>query len=152
MNRRKQPNLKEKLAACLLQLLEHRDGRWQTKIDRAWAKDKTPEEIIARFECDHYPMSVFMGGTNHPTNLQWLTKEEHKEKTLGPDRILHNKLRKRKRAAKAPDKDDPFLVAGKRTFSLPELTERQKELKKIVYEQRKLKRKAWLRTLKGKKK
>lgn len=114
---RKQPNMSEKLAACLLQLLEFKDGKFLPIIDRMWAKGKTPAEIIACFECDHYPISVFMGGGNHPTNLQWLTNDEHLKKTNSLDRETHNKLRRNaKKKAKSPtlrlaDEKTNFTVA-----------------------------------------
>lgn len=131
--------MKEKLAAALLQLLEYKDGQFRPIIDRAWAKGKKPEEIIARFECDHYPISVMAGGDNHPTNMRWLTVEEHKEFTHGPQRIDRNKVRRRERAAK------PKTPAQEKR---EELTEANKEYRKIVYQQRKSKRKAWLNSLK----
>lgn len=138
---RKQPTMKEKLAAALLQLIEFRNGKWEPTIDRGWAKGKTPEEIIARFECDHYPISVFLGGTNHPTNLTWRTKEEHREKTDGHDAKVHAKIRRNK---KKQEKERQPMSEGER---------RRSEYAKVVYEERKRKRKAWLASLnRGKKK
>jgi hypothetical protein len=159
--KRKQPNMHEKLAACLLQLLEFRDGQFRPIIDRAWAKDKTPKEIIARFEVDHYPLSVMAGGTNHPTNLQWLTVEDHAAKTHGPDRVFHNKLRRKQKRDKNADCEDrktprqiqqEWAREVKQGLEKQELTEANKEYKKAVYAKRKAARKKWLAGIKGKKK
>ena len=130
-------------------------------IDRKWAKDKTAKEIIARFECDHYPMSVFMGGTNHPTNLQWLTVEDHAAKTHGPDRVFHNKLRRKNKRDKdevGEDRKTPKQVQQEWTREISkraekeELTESAKQYRKAVYAKRKAERKKWLAGMKGKKK
>jgi len=70
------PTLREKLAAALLQL---------NPALREWAKTRTTNDIIAMFECDHYPVPVAEGGTNHPTNLEMILVHEHREKTAKTD-------------------------------------------------------------------
>lgn len=84
--KRKAPNGAEKLAAALLQLVRATpEGKLEPVIDREWAKTKTPQEIIQAFECDHHPVPVALGGTNHPTNLQHTIKAEHRHKTAKKD-------------------------------------------------------------------
>jgi len=95
--KRQQPTKDEKLATALLQLLHFIDGKWQPIIDRESAKKLTAKEICGLLELDHYPISVFMGGSNHPTNMQWLTPEEHLKKTQSLDRETHNKVRRNKK-------------------------------------------------------
>jgi len=138
---RKTPNMTEKLAAALLQQLRFVDGQFRPIIDYKRAKTMTPEQIISEFECDHYPMSVFMGGTNHPSNLQWLTKEEHKHKTNSLDRETHNKVRRNaKKKAKAAVKKAEELDVAVETNATEwsdAAKERQRAYRKAVYDKRK---------------
>jgi hypothetical protein len=106
-------------------------------------------------------MSVFMGGTNHPTNLQWLTVEDHAAKTHGPDRVFHNKLRRKNKRDKdevGEDRKTPKQVQQEWTREISkraekeELTESAKQYRKAVYAKRKAERKKWLAGMKGKKK
>ena len=76
--RRKNPGMAEKLAAALLQI----GGVW---IPRDLAKELTPKQIIALFECDHDPIPVVHGGGNEPANLTWRIKADHREKTAKID-------------------------------------------------------------------
>lgn len=84
--KRKTPNGAEKLAAALLQIVRvGEDGKLVPVINRDWARDKTPQQIISAFEVDHHPVPVALGGTNHPTNLVHTIKAEHREKTHKKD-------------------------------------------------------------------
>lgn len=84
--KRKQPNLSEKLAAALLELkVADANGNLVPVVDYEEAKDMTPQQIIAHFECDHWPIPVHAGGGNHPTNLKWREKGEHRQKTSKRD-------------------------------------------------------------------
>lgn len=94
MTTRKSPNMTEKLAAAYLSLIEFKDGKWQPVIDRIAAKKMTAWEICSLFEIDHYPISVYMGGDNHPTNLTPMLKADHREKTNKVDAKTHAKLRR----------------------------------------------------------
>ena len=77
--KRKEPTSDEKLASEMLKRvrLDEATGKLVPLIDWEWAKDKTAREIIGLFELDHYPVPVALGGTNHPTNLQYMLKAEH---------------------------------------------------------------------------
>lgn len=94
MTNRKNPTTRQRLAAALLQLVRYRAGKWEAIIDYEEAKNLTADEIISRFELDHYPVSVKLGGSNHPTNLTWREKEEHREKTNKVDAKIHAKARR----------------------------------------------------------
>jgi len=87
--KRKAPNLREMLAAALLQL---------NPDLREWAKTKTPKQIIAMFHADHYPVRHADGGSTHPTNLVMRLIPEHLEKTR---KIDVPAVAKNKRLAKA---------------------------------------------------
>lgn len=80
-NRRKRISLTERYAAVICML---RDDSGKTLFDRDVAARLTAREIVAAFEYgrewDHYT-PLAMGGTNHPVNLQPLTKDEHLTKT-----------------------------------------------------------------------
>jgi hypothetical protein len=148
----------EKLAAALLQLMEvGPDGKLRRIVDEKWAKDKSAKEIIGLFECDHWPMSVFMGGGNNPQNLTWRTIEDHREKTKR-DAKFHAKVR---RKAKLEERPTPKRVAQDWTAAVTSgsgqcgkevLTEANKAYRKAVYAKRKAERKKWLASIKGKKK
>ena len=102
---RKPPNMTEKLAAALLQLMEvGPDGKLRRIVDEKWAKNKSAKEIISLFECDHWPMSVFMGGGNNPQNLTWRTVEDHREKTKR-DAKFHAKVRRKAREEAEKEKN-----------------------------------------------
>lgn len=98
MSSRKNPTTRQKLAAALLQLNRYRGGKWVPIIDYEEAKGMSADEIIARFELDHYPVSVKLGGSNHPTNLTWREREEHREKTNKIDAKIHKKARRFERS------------------------------------------------------
>lgn len=105
--KRRQPNSREKLAAVLLAL-----DYWIAKmfaisgvpsdllhlapylISYEEAKKLTADQIISRFEFDHYPVKVFdqaaisaagMFDINQPANLTVRHKREHREKTAKVD-------------------------------------------------------------------
>jgi hypothetical protein len=165
MTERKQPNMHEKLAAAYLSLVHFHEGRWQSVVDRMAAKDMTAQEICSLFEVDHYPISVFMGGTNHPTNLMPLLKADHRQKTYKKDALDHARVRRAEKAKvarlKAKHAKEVEEVMGDVCSELDmapaavkvRRTEANKAYAKLIYQQRKVKRKAWLATLnKGKKK
>ncbi|GAG39191.1 unnamed protein product, partial [marine sediment metagenome] len=103
----------EKLAAAYLSLVHFHEGKWCAVVDRMAAKDMTAKEICALFEVDHYPLSVFMGGTNHPTNLTPMLKADHREKTYKKDALDHARVRRRakKQAAELTKKADALTEA-----------------------------------------
>ena len=85
--------LKVKLACALLEV-----DRLRTMVDRHRgnpsaarliqyddAKTLTPEQIIARWHFDHYPIPHAEGGTDHPSNLTPRPAAEHREKTAHQD-------------------------------------------------------------------
>ena len=145
---RKQPNMTEKLASALLALVEFRNGEWRPTLDRIACKNLTAKEIIAEWEFDHYPISVSMGGNNHPTNLVPMLKEEHREKTANFDAKVHAKIR---RAEKRQLKEKRIQVTKSsgnvfEDLELPDakeqMTEANKAYRKLIYAERKRKRKA----------
>jgi len=83
--KRKQPTLREKIAACLIEL---------KLVDREWAKKKTAQEICDCVQWDHFPVPVALGGTNHPTNLQPLTIAAHQIKTDTYDKPTISKCKR----------------------------------------------------------
>lgn len=115
--KRKAPTMAEKLAAALLQLEWHRQlARNATFASlptmREDDKRQTTAQILARFECDHYPVKVVdeeaLGASgiphiNHPTNLMWRPKAEHREKTAKVDQPA---IAKTKRIVKSWHLDD----------------------------------------------
>lgn len=90
----KQPNMHEKLAAAYLALLEWSDHEFRPVLDRMACKSMTAKEICALFEIDHYPISRFMGGTNHPTNLVPMLVADHRQKTYKKDALDHARVRR----------------------------------------------------------
>lgn len=133
---RKQPNMMEKLAAAYLSLMEFREGQWRAVLDRIECKSLSAKEICGLFEIDHYPISVFMGGDNHPTNLVPMLKEDHREKTDKIDAKTHAKIRRAEKKAKAPK-----LRVDESDWK-EEATEANKAYRKLIYAERKRKRKA----------
>ena len=92
--KRKPPTLSEKLAAALMQLSTYakRDGRMVLVpiVDREAIKAiddpaKAADAVLAMFECDHDPIPVALGGTNHPANLTHRIKAGHRDKTAKKD-------------------------------------------------------------------
>ena len=92
--KRKPPTLSEKLAAALMQLSTYaeRDGRMVLVpiVDREAIKAiddpaKAADSVRAMFECDHDPIPVALGGTNHPANLTHRIKAGHRHKTAKKD-------------------------------------------------------------------
>lgn len=99
------------------------------------AKLLTPDQIIALFEFDHYPIPHAEGGPDEPWNLDPVFKPVHREKTAKVDipTIAKGKRLRRKEgehtaamAAKEPGKPRqrkgtikgrPFNSKGKRPFS-----------------------------------
>ena len=86
---RKDPSLKIKLAAALLQMKRCErtlaGERWTLIIPHEEAKTMTADEIIARFQFDHYPIYHTDGGPDEPWNLTPTPTPEHREKTAKID-------------------------------------------------------------------
>jgi len=83
MSRRKKLTRDEREATIIVNHVKRGNG--EPVIDREWAKDKTPQEIIERFnklgEWDHEVVPKALGGTEHPTNMNYKVTPEHLEKT-----------------------------------------------------------------------
>lgn len=108
---RSKPSKDEVIAALLLTLMRCDDsGKLVPCVDREEAKSLTARQIIERFEIDHYPIPVTLGGTNHPTNLQALLKAEHRKKTAKRDAGELAKMRRylKKRRGLSDDKVEAF--------------------------------------------
>lgn len=113
------PTKDEKLAATLLQLKRFNEaGELVPLIDREWAKDKTPAEIVHEFEYDHWPVAVSLGGTNHPTNLVPKLRADHKKKTAEKDAKINAKLRRI--LAKEKEKGDKLSDFYRNTRPAPD--------------------------------
>lgn len=78
--KRRKPTLSEQLASMLLTISREEDGQLVPVISREAAKGMTPKQIIAHFECHHIHLWA-LGGSNHPTNLQFLPTAEHRERS-----------------------------------------------------------------------
>jgi hypothetical protein len=74
------PNLHEKFAAALLQLLDAQGNG----IPFAEAQLLSPHEIIGLFQC-HHEVKRANGGGNHPTNLTMMLYREHRTRTAKID-------------------------------------------------------------------
>lgn len=87
--KRKDPNLTIKLAAALLTMrrcVKTLTGeRWELIISHEEAKTLTAEQIVARFQFDHYPIPHAQGGPAEPWNLTPTLTPEHREKTAKID-------------------------------------------------------------------
>lgn len=79
--KRKPPTLKEELDAALLRILEL-EG---VEYDREKVKTVAAGYVRSLFECDHYPVAVALGGTNHPSNLRHRLAAQHRLKTARKD-------------------------------------------------------------------
>lgn len=111
MSKRKAISRTERYAAVILHM-KRGDGR--PLIDHEEAKGMTAQEIIARFEAmthDEHRVPHAIGGTNHPTNLDFLTPEEHAPKT----KIDVTAIAKTKRIAKQQEEFRKRLLAKTET-------------------------------------
>ena len=123
-------------------MLEFKDGQFRPVLDRIACKKLSAKEICTFFEQDHYPISRFLGKDlpqdviNHPTNLVPMLKEDHREKTDKIDAKTHAKIRRAEKKAKAPK-----LRVDESDWK-EEATEANKAYRKLIYAERKRKRKA----------
>lgn len=82
MASRKQPSLTEMLATALLQLFPD-----AMTFDEA--KMLTAKQIVARVrkshDLHHWTYVAVLDGTNHPTNMSWLTAAVHDKRTAEID-------------------------------------------------------------------
>ncbi len=105
MANRKQPNLREQLAAALLQL----SG---CPITYQEARELTAKQIIARHQLHHWTYVAVLGGSNHPTNMSWMATAAHRARTTKIDIPAIAKLKRHGRKRKGPSmpgsKDSPF--------------------------------------------
>ncbi len=89
MAERKHISLKVKLAAALLQMKRCErtltGERWTLVIPHEEAKTLTPDQIIARFHFDHYPIPHAQDGPDEPWNLTPAPIAGHQEKTAKVD-------------------------------------------------------------------
>lgn len=89
VNRPRPPNKTEKLAAAYLEIQRLRGD----PIPREHAKAMSAEQICLLFDCDHAPVRVetamalgwTVTETNHPTNLDFKLRPEHRVKTATKD-------------------------------------------------------------------
>ena len=100
------------------------------------------DDVIQRFECDHWPISVRLGGSNHPSNLTWRTVEEHREKTNKHDAKVHAKIRRaeKKKAREYTAKVD--AAQARKVAEQEARTMTTEQYAELVYEKRKAKRKS----------
>jgi hypothetical protein len=79
-------SMRTKLAATLVELqrLRYLAGAadWFDPVD---VMRMTPEQVIALFEFDHYPICKADGGSDHHSNCMPRGKPEHREKTAKVD-------------------------------------------------------------------
>ncbi|PYF04980.1 hypothetical protein BJ122_102206 [Rhodopseudomonas faecalis] len=107
-NRRHIP-LKIKLAAALLQMKRPDDaGRLVPVIPHDEAKRLTADQIVSRFEFNHYPIPHAAGGPDEPWNLDPMPKADHRERTA---KIDIPAIAKTKRVAKAQEEFRRRLLA-----------------------------------------
>jgi hypothetical protein len=107
MSKRKSVSRLERYAAVILHL-KRGDGR--PFIEHEAAKHMTAAEIVETFESlthDEHRVPVAIGGTNHPTNLDFMTPQEHAPKT----KIDVREIAKTKRIAKRQEEFRRRLLA-----------------------------------------
>lgn len=85
--KRKAIPLKVKLAAALLTIMrpDEFDNVLVPVIPHTEAKTLTADQIISRFEFDHFPISKWLDGPDEPWNLVPRPKKEHRQKTAKVD-------------------------------------------------------------------
>lgn len=100
------PNMEEKLAAALLTMMriDPATGSLKPIITFEESKKMTAKQIIARFSPNHFPKRHEAGGSNHPSNIEWLTREEHAARTAKYDQPQIGKIRRVKKAQQAHKK------------------------------------------------
>lgn len=86
MTARRYIPLKTKLAAVLCQMLRVDDaGKLVPTIPYDEAKTLTEDQILSRFQWDHWPFRHTDGGPDAHWNLQPMLKADHIEKTAKKD-------------------------------------------------------------------
>lgn len=79
-------NLTTKLASALLTMKRvDENGQLVPIISYEESKGMTPEQIISRFEFQHYPIPHSQGGPDHHSNLMPMEKVEHRRVTAKVD-------------------------------------------------------------------
>ncbi len=113
---RKDPTLREMLAAAVLQILELQgDG-----IPFAHAQQMSADQILSLFQCDH-AKHVEAGGDNHPTNLTMRLRKAHRDKTSKIDVPM---IRKGDRLAEKEDQHRAKVRAILAPAERPEKSQR----------------------------
>jgi hypothetical protein len=85
MTKRPHISLTKKLASALLTIRVEEDGKLVPFIDHETAKTLTAAQIISLFHFDHYPIAVWMDGSDEPWNLVPKPIMEHRVKTAKYD-------------------------------------------------------------------
>lgn len=97
--------LKVKLAATLLQMKRmDANGQLVRVISHEEAKSLTADQIISRFQFDHFPIPHAEGGPDAPWNIDPSPTPEHREKTAKVD-VPQIAKSKRLRADEAEHQD-----------------------------------------------
>jgi hypothetical protein len=122
--KRKSPNLSEKLASALLTICRRDEsGRLIPVIDPDEAKDMTVKQILAVFEYDHTVLHA-LEGSNHPSNLTPRPIPEHRTKSKRDTSIAAKDKRltpaheafQRKMLAKSGVEQQPEQIKQKATI------------------------------------
>jgi hypothetical protein len=135
--KRKPPTLREELDAALLRILEL-EG---VEYDREKVKRVEAGYVRSLFECDHYPVAVALGGTNHPSNLRHRLVAEHRLKTAKRD---NPEIAKSVRLSKAHDEFMARVLAIKNGEPLGETRGRKSKFASRPFD------KTWVRKMSGK--
>lgn len=92
--KRKAISMAEKLDAALLALLEAQG----VPIPREEQRGLQIGAVASRFDFDHWPQTVALGGTNHPSNLVPRLRAEHRAKTAKTDIPMIAKVKRNGKA------------------------------------------------------
>lgn len=95
--KRKAISMAEKLDAALLALLEAQG----VPIPREEQRGLQIGAVASRFDFDHWPQTVALGGTNHPSNLVPRLRAEHRAKTAKTDIPMIAKVKRNGKAYEA---------------------------------------------------
>lgn len=112
-------SLKTKLAAALLTMLRpNESGKLVRVISHEEAKRMTADQILARFDWDHYPIRKADGGPDEPWNLEPRPTAEHSKKTREIDQPQLAKQRRiRGETRQGPKRKIPSRPFPKRVAS-----------------------------------
>lgn len=112
-------SLKTKLAAALLTMLRPNErGELVRIISHEEAKRLTADQILARFDWDHYPVRKADGGPDEPWNLEPRPVAEHEKKTREIDQPQLAKQRRiRGETRQGPKRKIPSRPFPKRAAS-----------------------------------